>query len=1077
MIFDVATQIAHADDRVHPRARRRHRHRHAGRRRPGPRSRRAGSRPATSSASRSRASARSRTPWSTSRRAPTASDAWAAPTRVALGRRRRRPLPVPSASGNPGPCARAPVSRRRPPGRPVPPLRRPARAGLRCASSSSGPAPWAAPSGGGCSSTAARPCSWRVVATGRPWPPRACACATRMATTSCTPVAATPAELGWRDGRRRARHEDPGHRGRRSPPWPAAAGPDVRSCCAQNGVENERLALRRFRQVYGMCVMLPGRPPRARRGRRVRAPRSPAILDVGRYPSGTDDVTPSRGRAGGQLLRRRLRTTSCAGSTPSSSQPRQRPRGRAGRAGRGPADLHRTGPDEALACFAAAGIGSADAEDDRTRRAAMSAPRPIGGRTRAGSSSWQSLARGTGRIEADWLNGEIVLLGRLHGIPTPVNERLQLVAGDLARRGGPPAASRSTSSAPGCGRTEGRAWPAPPAATRCHGPETRRQRGPATMSVWATCSTTTPRTRPGTSCSKPRASPAPAVPGAARRPAPARRRRRRRPLRQPRPQLPRPGHHLLAVGRGAPVPARPGPPHHPPPASGRTIEAGVAQRVRALEAFLADVYGAAEILADGLVPRGAGRHARPTSTGRPPGSTRPTGCASTWPASTSSATSTGGSGSSRTTCAPRRASPTSSRTAGRCPGCSPSCSRATGCGPSSRTRPAAARLAGRRRPPAAGRPHGGRAHARACTTPPTSSTRSWPARWAWSWSRAATSSCRDERRVPADARPASSRVDVIYRRVDDDFLDPLHFRPDSVVGLPRAPQRRPGRQRGPRQRGRQRRGRRQAHLHLRARHDPTTTWARTRSCPTSPTYRLDDPDQLADVLDRLDQLVLKPVDASGGYGHRRSGPSASDEQLATVRDRRPGRPPGRGSPRSWSQLSTVAHPRRRPAAAPPRRPAARSRSTTASGSGSCPAASPGWRSPEGNLVVNSSQGGGSKDTWVLADGGDAGRARRAQAQASPASLPARAQRRAAPDPGPVLARAPAASNSSSSSSPAAGRQDGGRRAEPHRRVAVLGRPLRRAGRGHRPHPRRARPAPAGGPRGQRGGGRRRRCSA
>jgi 2-dehydropantoate 2-reductase len=49
---------------------------------------------------------------------------------------------------------------------------------------------------------------------------------------------------------------------------------------------------------------------------------------------------------------------------------------------------------------------------------------PIEGVTKPGSSSWQSLARGTGSLETDYLNGEFVLLGRLHGVPTPVNEAL-----------------------------------------------------------------------------------------------------------------------------------------------------------------------------------------------------------------------------------------------------------------------------------------------------------------------------------------------------------------------------------------------------------------------------------------------------------------------------------------------------------------------------------------------------------------------------------------------------------------------------------------------------------------------------
>jgi 2-dehydropantoate 2-reductase len=63
----------------------------------------------------------------------------------------------------------------------------------------------------------------------------------------------------------------------------------------------------------------------------------------------------------------------------------------------------------------------------------------VGGRRRGGGSSWQSLARGTGTIETDYLNGEIVLLGRLHGVPTPVNATVQRVARELAASGAPPA--------------------------------------------------------------------------------------------------------------------------------------------------------------------------------------------------------------------------------------------------------------------------------------------------------------------------------------------------------------------------------------------------------------------------------------------------------------------------------------------------------------------------------------------------------------------------------------------------------------------------------------------------------------
>ncbi len=62
----------------------------------------------------------------------------------------------------------------------------------------------------------------------------------------------------------------------------------------------------------------------------------------------------------------------------------------------------------------------------------------VAGQDRVAGSSWQSLARGTGNIETDFLNGEIVLLGRLHGIPTPANLTLQRLANHLASGGGPP---------------------------------------------------------------------------------------------------------------------------------------------------------------------------------------------------------------------------------------------------------------------------------------------------------------------------------------------------------------------------------------------------------------------------------------------------------------------------------------------------------------------------------------------------------------------------------------------------------------------------------------------------------------
>jgi 2-dehydropantoate 2-reductase len=61
---------------------------------------------------------------------------------------------------------------------------------------------------------------------------------------------------------------------------------------------------------------------------------------------------------------------------------------------------------------------ASDAEDT-ARRANLLSVQPIGNQPRGGGSSWQSLRRRTGSIETDFLNGEIVQLGRLHDVPTP----------------------------------------------------------------------------------------------------------------------------------------------------------------------------------------------------------------------------------------------------------------------------------------------------------------------------------------------------------------------------------------------------------------------------------------------------------------------------------------------------------------------------------------------------------------------------------------------------------------------------------------------------------------------------------
>jgi 2-dehydropantoate 2-reductase len=109
---------------------------------------------------------------------------------------------------------------------------------------------------------------------------------------------------------------------------------------------------------------------------------------------------------------------------------------------------------EAEAVLRRAGIDWVGEEEDGARRAGVVQPGRIGGRERGGGSSWQSLARGAGSIEVDDLNGEIVLLGRLHGAPAPLNEALQRLVRRMAAEGAPPGSAdpaelaRATGAAP-----------------------------------------------------------------------------------------------------------------------------------------------------------------------------------------------------------------------------------------------------------------------------------------------------------------------------------------------------------------------------------------------------------------------------------------------------------------------------------------------------------------------------------------------------------------------------------------------------------------------------------------------------
>ncbi|GAA2496800.1 ketopantoate reductase family protein [Streptomyces longisporus] len=204
--------------------------------------------------------------------------------------------------------------------------------------------------------------------------------------------------------------------------------------CAQNGVEGQRLALRVFRRVYGVCVWLPSTflEPGV-----VSAPCAPltGILHLGRHPHGIDETVRL---VAADLEKSRFEAPVVPDVARWQYAKLLSNLGNALEAVAGP-----IAGDEAVALYArvraegeavldAAQIAYASVEEQKAVRGHKVDLVPLDGAPRGGGSSWQSLTRGTGTIEAD-VNGEIALLGRLHGVPTPLNELLQRLANTFAR--------------------------------------------------------------------------------------------------------------------------------------------------------------------------------------------------------------------------------------------------------------------------------------------------------------------------------------------------------------------------------------------------------------------------------------------------------------------------------------------------------------------------------------------------------------------------------------------------------------------------------------------------------------------
>lgn len=217
-----------------------------------------------------------------------------------------------------------------------------------------------------------------------------------------------------------------------------AASPDLPVVCLQNAIANEPMALRHFANVYGVMV---GCPTGHLEPGVVQAWSSPVsgILDIGRWPAGADArceaiaadlrsatfdslVRPDIARWKNRKLISNLGNAIQAVCGREESDGVLRPLVRA----------------EGEAALAAAGRDVASMAEDKDRRGNVLTLGHIDGQRRPGGSSWQSLHRATGGIESDFLNGEVVLLGRTHGVPTPANAVLQRMARELAAARRPP---------------------------------------------------------------------------------------------------------------------------------------------------------------------------------------------------------------------------------------------------------------------------------------------------------------------------------------------------------------------------------------------------------------------------------------------------------------------------------------------------------------------------------------------------------------------------------------------------------------------------------------------------------------
>ncbi len=218
----------------------------------------------------------------------------------------------------------------------------------------------------------------------------------------------------------------------------AAAPTSVAVVCTQNGVFTEAAAHRYFESVYGAYNFLitsyymPGV---------AHVHTSPywGVIDVGLASGGEDDVSRAvaahlRDASFDSMSRPDVMRWKYAKLLTNLGNAFQAASGYTPQIG----ELIGLAQAEGVDCFEAAGIDFVPDADEGARRDHLLPMQAAGGLANVGGSSWQSLARGTGAVETYFLNGEISMLGRHFGVPTPVNDAITRIVVNMARTQTPP---------------------------------------------------------------------------------------------------------------------------------------------------------------------------------------------------------------------------------------------------------------------------------------------------------------------------------------------------------------------------------------------------------------------------------------------------------------------------------------------------------------------------------------------------------------------------------------------------------------------------------------------------------------